>query len=309
MQPEPKIAVETLRPHFSFTQLSTFMRCSLQYYFRYVLGWKGRPNLNLARGSAGHLTLEKNSRHKLTAKTDQPLEQMLDNFSDAWTKELSKFEPDDFEPGDNPDREKDHSIELIRTFRLDPHQAAAITPIAVELDFTAPLPVDEKFPDEMKPITGKIDQIGSRKRIVVPRARAVKRTEVIDYKWPSRKPSNVLDLAIMSDQLTMYDYVLTQAGSPTDDLGFVHFIPPTKTIPARIEATYRPPQNMIPARREARHQRLLFKLRQVMRDIVDGRFIPVDDPRVCANCEFRNRCQDSLVKDDYEAILIRGRHQ
>jgi hypothetical protein len=306
MTAEPRIAVQSTRPHFSFSQLSLFLRCSMRYYFRYVLGIPEKPALNLVRGIAGHKALELNSKHKMATKVDQPLEQILDTFATEFDKGLAKMSKDDFEPGENPGLQKDQTTEILRVYRLDPDGALATTPKAVELDFTVPLPATEKHHEEMKPITGKIDEIAERRRIVIPRARPVKRTGIIDNKFPSRKPSNVLELAELSDQLTMYDLVTTRAGVPTDDLGFQHFIPPTKTIGPRIERTYRPPHAMTPERRTARHERLLYKLRQAARQIGAGIFQPQDDPRVCSTCPYRKMCQYSLAKSDYEAMLIRG---
>jgi CRISPR/Cas system-associated exonuclease Cas4 (RecB family) len=302
--------IASTRPHFSFSQLNMFLRCSMQYYFRYVLGLKERPNLNLARGSAGHEALELNAKHKMLEKIDQPVEQILDNFSTAFDHELKDFESGDLAPGEDPGREKDATTEILRYYRLSKRGdgAEAITPKAVELDFTIPIPPTEEHHDEIKPITGKIDIISERRRIVIPNGRPVLRTEVLDHKFPSRKPSNVEELALLSDQLTTYDLVLTRAGVPTTDLGFEHFIPPTKTIGPRVEVTYRPREAMTPERRASRHQRLLYKLRQAARDIRDGRWIPVDDPKTCSWCGYRKICQDSLAKDDYEAMLLRGRH-
>lgn len=310
-EPAPqRAAVETTRPHFSFSQLSTFLRCSMMYYFRYVLGLKGRPALNLARGTSGHHALELNAKYKILNKVDQPLEAITDNFSTRFDKELSQFEPGDLEPGENPGREKDATIQTLTYYRLSQREdgAAASTPVAIELDFTVPLPATEEHPDELKPITGKIDKIAKRTRIVTPRGRPIERTEMLDEKFPARKPSNVQLLADMSDQLTMYDLVLNRSGVATADIGFEHFIPPTKTISARIETTYRSLPLMTKAARASRHERLLYKLRQAARQIAAGIFMPVDDPRVCSNCEFRKMCQYSLAKTDYDALLIRGRH-
>lgn len=298
---------ETIRPHFSFSQLSMFLRCSMQYYFRYVLGLKERPNLNLTRGIAGHKALEINARHKMTTGEDQTSEEIIDNFTTHFDKKFTELTPEDIEPGEDPGKEKDLTIEVLRTWRLKPEHAASITPKAVELEFTMPLPVSDEFPEEIKPITGRIDQINERARIVTPNGKPVTRTEVLDEKFPARKPSNTQDLVDLSDQLTMYDMVLTNANVPTADLGMEHFIPPTKTLGPRIERTYRSLRLITPEARATRQQRLLYKLRQAARQIAAGIFIPTDDPRTCSWCGFRDRCQLSLVKSDYDALLIRNK--
>jgi hypothetical protein len=103
--------------------------------------------------------------------------------------------------------------------------------------------------------------------------------------------------------------VLTQAGVQTADVGYMHLIPPTKTIGPRIIRTYRSPELMKPAARAARHARLLFKLRSAAKQIAAGIWNFADDPRVCSTCPYRKVCQGSLAKDDYTALQIRGRHR
>lgn len=301
----PPKPFDTDRDHFSFSQLSMYLRCSMQYYFRYILGLKERPNLDLARGRAGHTSLEMNARHKVQTKSDQSVEQILDNFSTTFDAEVADLEPGDIEPGRKPGDTKDQTVEALRLWRL--RDAAKITPHAVELEFLIPLPPTEDHHDEIKPINGKIDLINTRPIVMVPRARPVLKTNVVDEKFPARKPSNALEQALMSDQLTLYDLVLARAGKPVDALGLEHFIPPTKTLPARVEVSWRAREAMKPAARKARHERLLYKLRTVARAIRAGIFVPTDDPKDCSWCGFRERCQFSLVKSDYDAMMIRSK--
>lgn len=302
IQPQP---FDTQRDHFSFSQLSMYLRCSMQYYFRYVLGLKERPKLDLARGRAGHEALEANARFKIETKSDHTVEQLLDNFSTSFDKEVAELESGDLEPGQKPGDTKDQTVETLRLWRL--RDAPKIEPHAVELEFLIPLPPTEEHHDEIKPINGKIDRIDSRPIVMTPRGRPVVKTTVTDEKFPSRKPSNALELALMSDQLTLYDLVMSRAGKPVDVLALEHFIPPTKTLPARVELSTRNPAAMRPAARQARHERLLYKLRTVARAIRAGIFVPTDDPKDCGWCGYRERCQYSLVKSDYEAMMIRAK--
>lgn len=304
VRPQP---IQTLRDHFSFSQLSMYLRCSMQYYFRYVLGLKERPKLDLVRGKAGHSALERNARHKLKHQQDQPLEQILDTFNDDFTKQLNDFEKSDFSPGEKPDQTKDQTVQGLTIWRM--RDAAKIEPQAVELEFLIPIPPTEDHHEEVKPVNGRIDIISRR-----PTARNRRGTligtpkmTVIDDKFPGRKPSNALEAVLMSDQLTLYDYVLMQAGKKVDALGHEYFIPPTKTLAARVETTYRATKAMSDEARQSRHARLLYKLRTVARAIRAGIFIPTDDPKDCAWCGYRERCQSSLVKDDYEAMQIRAK--
>ena len=280
-----------------------YLRCSMQYYFRYVLGLKERPKLYMSNGSAGHTALELNSKNKIATGADQKLEEILQNYHDAFDKEIKDFEKSDFKPDDDPGTTKNVTDQILTVYR---HRIAPdIRPIAVELDFTVPLPATEDFEFETKPMQGKIDLVASRGRIMQPNAKPMDRKGVFDNKFPQRLPSNLQDLADINDQTTVYDMALTMAGAPPDDLGFIHFVPPTKTIASRIITTYRSAELMKPENRLRRHQRLLYKIRTTARAIAHGIFIPTDDPRICAGCGFRDRCQFSLVKNDYDALMIR----
>lgn len=313
MELEKPAKIEGVEPadkqpeHTSFSQLNMYLRCSMQYYFRYVLGKKERPKLVMARGKAGHEAVELNAIHKIATKQDQPVEQILDNFSTSWDKQLKEFEPSDFDPGEKPDEEKDHTIETLRLYRGK--HAPNETPEAVELEFLVPIPKTEEHQEEVKPVMGRIDIINRVKRIVVEGAKAVERTEVKDRKFPSRLPSNMQQAANMSDQLNLYDLVMTRAGKPTQDLGFQHFVPPTKTLGPRIKDIYRSPELMLPKPRAARHERIIYKLRTAAKGIRGGIFLPQDDPRVCNNCGFRDICQFSLVKKDYDYLQFRSREK
>lgn len=288
-------------PHTSFSRLSEFLRCSFKYMLKYELGIKGQPNINMVRGKAGHTALELNARHKMATGEDMSTEQVLDNFNTHFDMEVADV--DESERSGAPTT-KDETVETLRYYMGK--EAPLVQPLAIELEFLQPVPKTEEYHEEVPAILGYIDTINSRSgdyRVIRGRTRLFEyrtpRTELIDRKFPSRKPSNALDKANMSDQLTMYDMALAAAGTPTQDIGFENYIPPTKTIPSRIERVYRLPALMTPDARATRHARLLFKLRQVYGMIRQGYYVPVDDPRVCSSCEVRNMCQFSLAKDDY----------
>jgi len=53
------------KPHLSWTQINMYLRCGMQYYFRYIKGLKCPPNNALLIGLGTHLTVEANMRYKL----------------------------------------------------------------------------------------------------------------------------------------------------------------------------------------------------------------------------------------------------
>lgn len=295
---EAKEATGDLVEHTSFSRLDTYLRCGFKYMLKYELGIKGAQNLNMARGSAGHRALELNARHKIATGDDMPTEQILDLFNASFDAELQETE---LAPGDSPDYERSVTHQILTVWR---HKyAKLVTPLAVELEFLLPMPALSEDEPAIPPIMGFIDEV--RSQILNPedrRKRGERRTALIDRKFPGRKPSDGRDRATLSHQLTIYDTVLYRAGKIVDDIGFEFYIPPTKTIPARIEPAYRPLEMMTPEAREARHARTEFTLRRAYRNIRRGdTYIPVDDPRTCSQCELRKICQFSLAKDDYIA--------
>jgi hypothetical protein len=279
-------------PYTSFSRLSTFLECGFKYMLKYDLGIKGQPSVAMARGSAGHTVLELNARHKIETGEDMPTDVVLDKFSDQFDMEMNEVE----EITENPYDVKDGTTKLLKHYMEK--EAPLVTPLAVELEFRLPIVKEQEDHQDIPDIIGFIDKI--QRRI------ETQRTELMDNKFPSRKPSQSQDRVQLSDQITMYDMAATAAGTPTDDIGFEIFIPPTKTIKSRVERFYRSPALMTPEARITRHARLRFKLRQVYAMIESRHYVPVDDPRVCGNCEVRRMCQFSLAPDDYNRGTFTG---
>lgn len=306
----PEAKIDLLTPgseveHISFSQIQMYLRCSMQYYFRYVLGRKERPRLHFARGTAGHEATELNARYKIEHGTDQSMEQIEDNFDTAWSRELDDLEKSDILPGEDPGKEKDNTIETLRLYRGK--HAPLVTPEAVELEFRVDFKPTEEYHEPLKPVVGKIDIINRLKRVVHTGAKPVKRTELVDRKFPGRLPSNMQQKADLDLQLTTYDAVLHQAGKKTDDLGFQFFVPPTKTIGARLFNIYRDPLLMLPNARKDRHGRMLYMYRTVARGIKNMIFTFRDDPQVCNGCGFKEICQVGMKYRDYEGLQMRAK--
>lgn len=67
----------------SYSALSLYLRCPMQYYFRYVEGHKEPPAAAMVTGTAGHTALEQNNLHKIKTGEDLPEKTVLDTFSDS----------------------------------------------------------------------------------------------------------------------------------------------------------------------------------------------------------------------------------
>lgn len=268
-------------PHFSFSQMSMYLRCGMQYYFRYIKGLIMPPNLPLASGKAIHEALEYNGKHKISKKVDMPIADLNDvlvTSHDKYTKELDAVERK------GAGKDKDESLGILGLYRRT--QAPTITPIAVEHPFRLDLNVeDNDF--EYLPVIGYVDTYAS---ISDPRPGPTRGRTIIaleDYKKVARKRSQTeVDL---TPQLTLYDYVFNlQTEQMTDvvgyrQLGYNRDGPFSQPI-------YRTPQPK--EQRVARWTRVLNQMRRVQEAIAKGVFIPVDDPKVCGWCGYRDICQD-----------------
>jgi len=70
--------------HLSASRVNTFMRCGMQYYFRYIDGLISPPSGALALGSSFHGTIGWDHAQKVETGANMPLDSYLDHFSDDW---------------------------------------------------------------------------------------------------------------------------------------------------------------------------------------------------------------------------------
>lgn len=69
--------------HFSYSQLSTFLRCQKQYWYRYIEHVRSPSNLNLLRGNSYHNAVAYGYSHLINRRLP-PLQELLNIYSDTW---------------------------------------------------------------------------------------------------------------------------------------------------------------------------------------------------------------------------------
>lgn len=281
----------TRREHFSFSQLTMYLRCSMQYYFRYVLGRVEPPDIKLATGSGVHASLEWNSRHKIAKKVDMPVDDLRDLASDMIDIEHHEVEDTPKAKGDI----KDKAINAVTFYRTS--QAPDIQPLAVEHPFRLTVDPDDLHPEPTLPVIGFVDTYSEIPRPQTHPGKSTRVLAVEDYKWVAQKRSQ--GEVNMTPQLTLYDYVFNmQTAITTDVIGYRMF--GFNSDGPYATPLYREREYMQPGVREMRWQRLFEQIRRVQDAIKKGIFIPTDDAKTCGWCGYRQTCQFSLIRSHDE---------
>jgi len=166
------------KQHLSISQVNTYLRCPLQYYWRYVEGLKIPPPSAVVFGQATHKAIEHNYRHKVKSGEDRPVEEVQEVFA----QEFDRLAPEaQWEEGEKPGEVKDEGI---RTTELYMREVAPKTqPTAVEESFEVQF---ENVEYTLKGVVDVVDASGT----------------IIDTKTSKRAPA--ADQAAKDFQLTAY---------------------------------------------------------------------------------------------------------
>lgn len=112
----------------SASSINTFLRCGRQWFYAYVAGIKSPPSLKAARGIAVHSAVELNMSQKIETRTDLPMADVLDAYSDSYEREID----DGFQvrPDEDPGEIKDAGVGLVKVYHTE--VAPDIQPAIVE---------------------------------------------------------------------------------------------------------------------------------------------------------------------------------
>lgn len=141
--------------HLSITQIKMYLRCPLQYKFRYIDGLKIPPVSAITLGRSIHSALEVNYCQKMKTREDLPVEQVTDLFSDFWEADVKETL---FDEDEKPGKVKDEGVGLITTYhsRVSP----TIQPKVVEKDF------ELSFENVDYTLKGKLDLVDNQDIII-----------------------------------------------------------------------------------------------------------------------------------------------
>jgi ATP-dependent helicase/DNAse subunit B len=301
-------------PHTSYSQFSMYNRCSMQYFYRYIVGLKEKPKVSLSIGKGGHAALEWNTKHKLLAGTDQPAEAVVQKASDMMDFYMTEMPPSEYEADVEPGALKDKFLAATRIYAV--RDAPKIIPVGAEVEYNldinkyVPLPLAEKLHAPIRPVNMKLDVIEKDTTTLVQHHGEGVAVNITDYKYVQRKMTQAS--VNMSPQITTYLTALhditgkwaSKAGIRMMHPGSLAKNPkPDADVPDSIPLM-REPSEMTPEALERRMTRVATQFAQTERGIKEEIWIATDDPITCSWCGFRDRCQSSLV-DDFGAARIR----
>ena len=311
---EPDSERRPTTPHLSYSQLSMYMRCSMQYYFRYVVGLKDKPKVSTSLGKGGHAALEWNTLHKLATGNDRPVEELVAKASDMMDFYLSELPPTEYEKDAEPGALKDKQLAATRVFAT--RDAPKIRPIGAEveinLDINKYIPerIRDTLTEPVRPINMKIDVLDQDTSVIVQDHDQGVAVGIEDYKYVTRKKTQFE--VNTSPQITTYITAIrdltgrwpTRAGIRMMHPGSMAKNPKADDpIPDSIPLL-REAEHMTPEALERRMTRVAYQFAQAERGIREEVWIPVDDPITCSWCGFRDRCQGTSITD-FDAARIR----
>jgi len=126
------------KKHISVSQVEMYLRCPMQYFFRYCEQIVRPPSVALIEGSSGHVALAINNQQKIETHEDLPTRQVVECFSDTFSDKSQEIE--NWE-NDSKDEVIKRSGNLIAEYMEQ--TAPGIQPVAVETEYTVDLNIDD----------------------------------------------------------------------------------------------------------------------------------------------------------------------
>ncbi len=141
--------------HLSVSQINTYLRCPMQYYFRYCEGIISPPSAALTLGLSFHVATAFNYSHKLVEHSDADVDDVCDVFSTEYDERKHETV---FAPDENPGRIKDNGVRALRFY----HQQVAprVEPAGVEEEFRV------KLKGRDYELVGRIDVIDKANKVI-----------------------------------------------------------------------------------------------------------------------------------------------
>lgn len=138
----------------SYTKLSTYLGCGLQYKYKYIEKTKQKENFNFILGDAVHKALEYNDNSIIKNKKSLPLSKVIKFFEKVMVRSLKEFTKKE---GYVPKKEYEENVSLgkrmVEEYMRNLPNKKNYKPLVMEQEF------EIKLPDSDVHFRGFIDQI------------------------------------------------------------------------------------------------------------------------------------------------------
>jgi len=241
--------------YLSVTQIKMFLRCPLQYYFRYIKGIKMLPNSAMTMGRCIHSTIERYYKEQLRGKHDMTVEEVEERFASLWAVESKET---DFKKDEMPDKLKDEGIKLMGKYLLD--IAPTVKPKEIEKKFELTF---ENVSYTLKGIIDLIEEDGT----------------IVDHKCSKRSPvQSEVDRDI---QLSAYTLAYGSLyGKQPNGLRYDYLV--RNKTPKTVQC--------VTARSQKALNRFLKLIGYVSQSIEQGIFYP-NESMLCSTCGYKDLCR------------------
>lgn len=174
--------------HLSASRVNTFMRCGMQYLFRYIEGLISPPSGALALGSSFHATIGKDYQQKVETGANMRLDSYLDYYSDDWQERKHEIR---WWEGEKEGKFKDQGYGLLEAYYNE--IALEVQPASVERKF------EIEFANKDYSFVGYIDLVdedgviveAKTKATTPPRPQADHKLQVVGYTTGFRSEGKV----------------------------------------------------------------------------------------------------------------------
>jgi CRISPR/Cas system-associated exonuclease Cas4 (RecB family) len=259
-QPQGQRTIAELTKTVSASRLSTWQRCRLQFYFRYIAGIQKSPTPALHIGTTVHTVLEQWNLARWHGR-ELEVQELNEIFSRAW-RIWQDGEQIDWEGKE--EAVKSATWDLMQTYLRETPIAADEKPEAVEVGVEADL-----SGHGLPLLVGVIDLVRAGGRIV-------------DFKTSARKPDAELLTHTLETQTTSYGLLYREATGGKESGIEIHHLIRTKQPKIVV--------NELGPVIEAQITRLYRVIEAYLKGVARQDFVP--SPGVqCSSCEFFNECR------------------
>ena len=258
----------TGRDYISYSAISTYLKCPLQYFLRYVVGEKPAfvPSA-LTFGRAIHAAIEQHCWRVLAGAEPPGLDELLAAYDQAWKTDKSARVR--FGRGESERSLRDLARRMLTAFHESPYAQPGGTILAIEEEFRAPVIPD--CPD----LFGRIDLVTVERGVL----------RITDYKTARSRWSRA-NIQESAPQLLLYAELLRPLA---DELGInelqLEWVVLTKSSKPVVESHTLTPDPRQLLRAKAMVQRAWHA-------IASGHFYPSPSARNCSTCPFWTPCQE-----------------